>query len=107
MPSARTKQTDETLWNLTIWAKPLIELAADWREVVTIKQKIARRCGDYLDIVNTYIDNGEPLEGEFWLAKARKLATDYELKSCDNAQFHLYVGLGEITSAWALGKAYV
>lgn len=100
---AQTEKNGDHSWDLIRWAKPLIDTASDWREVVSIKQNIANRCQDYLEIVQTYIANGEPLEGEFWLAKARKIATDYELKSCDKAQFTLYVALGEIGSAWALG----
>ncbi|MBN3494163.1 SWIM zinc finger family protein [Vibrio neptunius] len=95
---------DADNWNLRAWAAPLIERSSDWREVVAIKQKIARNSRDFLNIVDTFIDNQEPLEAEFWLAKARKASKDFELKACDEAQFRLYVALGEINSAWALAN---
>ncbi len=51
-----------------------------------------------------FIDNHEPLEAEYWLAKARKSASQYELNACDEAQFRLYVELDEINSAWTLAN---
>ncbi|PQJ50174.1 hypothetical protein BTO01_24835 [Vibrio jasicida] len=95
---------DESGWNLRSWAMPLIEQSSNWREVVAIKQKIARTHRDYLEIVDVFIDNHEPLEAECWLAKARKSASQYELNACDEAQFRLYVELGEINSAWTLAN---
>ncbi|EHK9015257.1 SWIM zinc finger domain-containing protein [Vibrio vulnificus] len=95
---------DESGWNLRSWANPLIKQSPNWRDVVAIKQKIARTCRDFLEIVEMYIDNQAPLEAEFWLAKARKITSEYERQACDQAQFRLYVELGEIKSAWSLAN---
>ncbi|MGR5000564.1 SWIM zinc finger family protein [Vibrio celticus] len=95
---------DESSWNLRSWAVPLMKHNSDWREVAGIKQKIARTCRDYLEVVDMFIDEQEPLEAEFWLAKAKKMASDYELRACEQAQFRLYVELGEIHSAWVLAN---
>ncbi|MEZ8157164.1 SWIM zinc finger family protein [Vibrio sp. 10N.286.52.C3] len=95
---------DESSWNLRSWAVPLMKHSSDWREVAEIKQKIARTCRDYLEVVDMFIDEQEPLEAEFWLAKAKKMASDYELRACEQAQFRLYVELGEIHSAWVLAN---
>ncbi|EPM5582993.1 SWIM zinc finger family protein [Vibrio vulnificus] len=84
---------DESGWNLRSWANPLIKQSPNWRDVVAIKQKIARTCRDFLEIVEMYIDNQAPLEAEFWLAKARKIASEYERQACEQAQFRLYVEL--------------
>lgn len=100
----KASKTDDEAWNLRRYAKPLIEQSSDWREVVEIKQKIARTCRDYLEIVDIFIDHKEPLEGEFWLAKAKKIATNYEQEACHQMQFKLYIEQGEIASAWALGN---
>ncbi|MDP2574115.1 hypothetical protein Q8W40_18110 [Vibrio penaeicida] len=100
----KASKTDDEAWNLRRYAKPLIEQSFDWREVVEIKQKIARTCRDYLEIVDTFIEHKEPLEGEFWLAKAKNIATNYEQEACHQMQFKLYIEQGEIASAWALGN---
>nr|WP_241214351.1 hypothetical protein [Vibrio alfacsensis] len=72
--------------------------------MVDIKQKIAHRCSDYLEITSLYIENDEALEAEYWLAKAKKVATGYEQQRCDEMQVKLYVGLGEISQAWRLNN---
>lgn len=95
---------DDNFWDFHRWAKPLIDVAQSWREVVDIKQKIAHRCSDYLEITSLYIDNDEALEAEYWLAKAKKVATGYEQQRCDEMQVKLYVGLGEISQAWRLNN---
>lgn len=100
----RASEDDDGLWNLRSWSAPLIKQASDWREVIAIRQKTARTCQDCLDIVEIYIDNNEPLEAEFWLAKARKIANQYEQQACDQAQLQLYVELGEISAAWGLAN---
>ncbi|HDI3132594.1 TPA: SWIM zinc finger domain-containing protein [Vibrio cholerae] len=94
----------ENAWDLKTWAAPLLAMAADWHEVIAIKQKIAWRCDDFLDIVQLYLEHQEPHQAEFWLAKAKKHATPYEKQQCEQLQVNLYLCLGQMTQAWQLAN---
>ncbi len=94
----------ENAWDLKTWAAPLLAMAADWHEVIAIKQKIAWRCDDFLDIVQLYLEHQEPHQAEFWLAKAKKHATPYEKPQCEQLQVNLYLSLGQMTQAWQLAN---
>lgn len=94
----------ENAWDLKTWAAPLLAMAADWHEVIAIKQKIAWRCDDFLDIVQLYLEHQKPHQAEFWLAKAKKHATPYEKQQCEQLQVNLYLCLGQMTQAWQLAN---
>lgn len=94
----------ENAWDLKTWAAPLLAMATDWHEVIAIKQKIAWRCDDFLDIVQLYLEHQEPHQAEFWLAKAKKHATPYEKQQCEQLQVNLYLSLGQMTQAWQLAN---
>lgn len=94
----------ENAWDLKTWAAPLLAMATDWHEVIAIKQKIAWRCDDFLDIVQLYLEHQEPHQAEFWLAKAKKHATPYEKQQCEQLQVNLYLCLGQMTQAWQLAN---
>ncbi|MCE0495932.1 SWIM zinc finger family protein [Vibrio salinus] len=91
-------------WVTNQYAKPLIEVATDWQEVMAIKEKIAHRCRDYLDLCREYIDHQQPLKVEFWLAKARKEGGEKEKTRCDKIQVDLLLLQGDKDRAWQLAN---
>lgn len=100
----KTPLNRDNAWNLKTWAIPLLSTASDWHERIAIKQKIAWRCDDFLEIVQLYLEHQEPLQAEFWLAKAKKQANHIEMQQCEQLQVNLYISLGEVVKAWSLAN---
>lgn len=95
-------------WTLQRYAHPLLEAAhavGDWRRELTVQASIASTTRDWLALCTLCCDHGEPLEGEFWLAKARKQAKPpYETDACDEADIALSIALGDKARAWRLAR---
>ncbi|MBZ6067811.1 hypothetical protein LA374_16585 [Aeromonas schubertii] len=95
-------------WTLQRYAHPLLEAAravGDWRRELTVLASIASTTRDWLELCALCCDHGEPLEGEFWLAKARKQAQPpYETDACDEADIALSIALGDKARAWRLAR---
>lgn len=97
-----SEKNNVSSWILNKYAQPLIEQAEDWHEVALIKQKILQKCSDYLQLVQLYLDHHEPLDAEFWLTKARAIATKHEERQCDRLQVDIFLHQDEKSSAWKL-----
>lgn len=99
----------EDSWALQRYARPLLDAAradGDWRRELTVQASIAQSARDWLALCKLCCDHDEPLEGEFWLAKARKLAQlSHEQDACDEVEIVLCTALGEKGRAWQLAWA--
>ncbi|HHQ4642575.1 TPA: SWIM zinc finger family protein [Aeromonas veronii] len=100
---------DEHDWALQRYTRPLLDAAraaGDWRRELTLLASIATMPRDWLRICNFCCDHDEPLEGEYWLAKARKQAdSPHEKSECDEVEIRLAIALGEKGRAWRLARA--
>lgn len=100
---------DEYDWDLQRYTLPLLDAAratGDWRRELTLLASIATMPRDWLRLCSICCDHDEPLEGEYWLAKARKLAVSpHEKSECDEVEIRLSIALGEKGRAWRLARA--
>ncbi len=100
---------DEYDWDLQRYTLPLLDAAraaGDWRRELTLLASIATMPRDWLRLCSICCDHDEPLEGEYWLAKARKLAVSpHEKSECDEIEIRLSIALGEKGRAWRLARA--
>ncbi|MEV3835930.1 hypothetical protein [Aeromonas allosaccharophila] len=101
--------SDEYDWDLQRYTLPLLDAAraaGDWRRELTLLASIATMPRDWLRLCSICCDHDEPLEGEYWLAKARKLAVSpHEKSECDEVEIRLSIALGEKGRAWRLARA--
>ena len=64
-------------WQRQRYAAPLIAAArarGEWRTELAIESRLAQSVRDWLALCQLCFDHQEPLDGEFWLAKARQQA---------------------------------
>ncbi|MCD8548113.1 MAG: hypothetical protein LRY38_06770, partial [Aeromonadaceae bacterium] len=98
----------ERRWQRQRYAEPLLAAAksrGDWRTELTILSRLAETVRDWLAVCQLCLDHQEPLDGEFWLAKARKQASNpYEQYQCDRLEIALCEQLADKARAWALGN---
>jgi len=99
---------DEHDWALQRYTRPLLDAArtaGDWRRELTLLASIATMPRDWLKLCNICCEHDEPLEGEYWLAKARKLAaSSHEQEACDEVEITLCIALGDKGRAWRLAR---
>ncbi|MFM4704172.1 SWIM zinc finger domain-containing protein [Aeromonas bivalvium] len=102
-------QEQEGNWELLRYAHPLLEAAracGDWRHELKLLASMAGCTWDWLKLCMLCCEHQEPLEGEYWLTKARKGAVSpHEQDACDEAEIALCVALGEKGRAWRLARA--
>lgn len=103
------EQGHERDWDLLRYGNPLLEAAracGDWRRELTLLASMASCTRNWLKLCMLCCEHEEPLEGEYWLAKARKGAVSpHEQDACDEAEITLCVALGEKGRAWGLTRA--
>jgi uncharacterized Zn finger protein len=105
---AEPRGDDESDWSQQRYVSPLLEAASaagDWRRELTLLASMASRSGDWLSLCKLCCEHQEPLEGEYWLAQARKQAgSPHEQQACDEVEITLCIALGEKGRAWRLAK---
>lgn len=96
-------------WACSRYCAPLLAVAracGDWRRELHLLAGMASSTRDWLRLCELCCAHQEPLEGEFWLARARRQAlSPYDKDACDEAEVTLCVALGEKARAWHLAKA--
>ena len=95
-------------WQRQRYAAPLIAAArarGEWRTELAIESRLAQSVRDWLALCQLCFDHQEPLDGEFWLAKARQQANDFsEHRHCDRMEIQLCEQLNDKPRAWALAN---
>ena len=95
-------------WQHQRYAEPLIAAARardDWRSELAIESRLAQTVRDWLALCQLCLDHQEPLDGEYWLAKARQQANDpKEHRHCDRMEIQLCEQLNDKPRAWALAN---
>ena len=86
---------------------PLIEQAKqqkDWREECRLKLIKANDFRDWLELSEICLENGDELEAEHWLVKAKQVAKfDREQRDCTKQEIEISIALNEHAKAWKLG----
>ncbi len=86
---------------------PLIEHAKqtkDWREECKLKLIKANQFRDWLELSEICLENGDELEADHWLVKAKQVAKfDREQRDCIKQEIEISIVLDEHTKAWKLG----
>ena len=108
---ARTQASDddwEHKWQRQRYAEPLIAAAkarGEWRTELAIQSRLAQTVQNWLALCQLCLDHQEPLDGEFWLAKARQQANNpHERRQCDRMEIALCEQLNDKPRAWALAN---
>ncbi len=86
---------------------PLIEQAKqkkDWREECRLKLIKANQFRDWLELSEICLENGDELEADHWLIKAKQVAKfDREQRNCIKQEIEISIVLDDHTKAWKLG----
>ena len=86
---------------------PLIEQAKqqkDRREECRLKLIKADHFRDWLELSEICLENGDELEAEHWLVKAKQTAKyDSEQRGCTKQEIEISIALNEHAKAWKLG----
>ena len=95
-------------WHARRYSEPLISAAkkrGDWRAEATIRARLAETVHDWLALCELCLEHQEPLDAEFWLAKARqRVRNPGDETRCDRMAIRLCEQLGEKPRAWALAN---
>ncbi len=95
-------------WQRQRYAEPLIAAArasGQWRTELSIKSRLAQNVSDWLELCQLCLDNQEPLDGEYWLAKARQQASrPADHLHCNRMEIQLREHLADKSRAWLLAN---
>ena len=95
-------------WQRQRYAEPLIAAArasGQWRTELSIKSRLAQNVSDWLELCQLCLDNQEPLDGEYWLTKARQQASrPADHLHCNRMEIQLREHLADKSRAWLLAN---
>ena len=95
-------------WQRQRYAEPLLAAAranGQWRTELSIKSRLAQNVSDLLELCQLCLANQEPLDGEYWLTKARQQANHpQDQLRCNRMEIRLSEELDDKPRAWALAN---